>query len=53
MSDHYRGLFHFVRYIENREKYNTDFGKHWVQGEEDEYGPHHEHSQEQGPGIPG
>ena len=31
----YRGLFHFVRYIENLKKYNTDFGEALVQGEED------------------
>ena len=31
----YRGLFHFVRYIENLKKYHTDFGEALVQGEED------------------
>ncbi len=31
----YRGLFHFVRYIENLKKYNSDFGEASVLGEGD------------------
>ncbi|MEY8336441.1 helicase-exonuclease AddAB subunit AddA [Lachnospiraceae bacterium 62-35] len=31
----YKGLFHFVRYIENLKKYNTDFGEASILGEND------------------
>lgn len=31
----YKGLFHFIRYIENLKKYNTDFGEATTVGEED------------------
>lgn len=31
----YKGLFHFIRYIENLKKYNTDFGEASTVGEED------------------
>lgn len=31
----YRGLFHFIRYIENLKKYNTDFGEASTLGEND------------------
>ena len=31
----YKGLFHFIRYIENLKKYNTDFGEASTAGEED------------------
>ncbi|MGN0158449.1 MAG: helicase-exonuclease AddAB subunit AddA [Brotaphodocola sp.] len=31
----YKGLFHFIRYIENLKKYNTDFGEASTTGEED------------------
>ncbi len=31
----YKGLFHFIRYIENLKKYNSDFGEASVLGEED------------------
>lgn len=31
----YKGLFHFVRYIENLKKYHTDFGEAATSGEED------------------
>lgn len=30
----YKGLFHFVRYIERLKKYDTDFGEAAVAGEE-------------------
>ena len=30
----YRGLFHFIRYIENLKKYDTDFGEASILGEE-------------------
>ena len=30
----YRGVFHFIRYIENLKKYNTDFGEASVEGEQ-------------------
>lgn len=32
----YKGLFHFVRYVENLKKYNTDFGEASTIGEEDD-----------------
>lgn len=32
----YKGLFHFIRYIENLKKYNTDFGEAGTVGEEDD-----------------
>ena len=32
----YKGLFHFIRYIENLKKYNTDFGEATTVGEEDD-----------------
>lgn len=32
----YKGLFHFVRYVENLKKYNTDFGEASTLGEEDD-----------------
>ena len=32
----YKGLFHFIRYIENLKKYNTDFGEASTVGEEDD-----------------
>lgn len=32
----YKGLFHFIRYIENLKKYNTDFGEASVAGEEED-----------------
>ena len=32
----YQGLFHFIRYIENLKKYNTDFGEASTIGEEDD-----------------
>ena len=32
----YRGLFHFIRYIENLKKYDTDFGEAATVGEEDD-----------------
>lgn len=32
----YKGLFHFIRYIENLKKYNTDFGEASIAGEEDD-----------------
>ena len=31
----YKGLFHFIRYIENLKKYNTDFGEASIIGEDD------------------
>lgn len=31
----YKGLFHFIRYIENLKKYNSDFGEASTVGEED------------------
>lgn len=31
----YKGLFHFIRYIENLKKYNSDFGEASTMGEED------------------
>lgn len=31
----YKGLFHFVRYVENLKKYNTDFGEASTIGEDD------------------
>lgn len=31
----YKGLFHFIRYIENMKKYNSDFGEASTVGEED------------------
>lgn len=31
----YKGLFHFIRYIENLKKYNSDFGEASTLGEED------------------
>lgn len=31
----YKGLFHFVRYIESLKRYNTDFGEASIAGEED------------------
>ncbi|MDD3253257.1 MAG: helicase-exonuclease AddAB subunit AddA [Lachnospiraceae bacterium] len=31
----YKGLFHFIRYIENLKKYNSDFGEAATVGEED------------------
>ncbi len=31
----YKGLFHFIRYIENLKRYHTDFGEASVSGEED------------------
>ena len=31
----YKGLFHFIRYIENLKKYNTDFGEAAIIGEDD------------------
>ncbi|WP_243107515.1 3'-5' exonuclease [Clostridium sp. OF09-36] len=31
----YKGLFHFIRYIDNLKKYNSDFGEASVVGEED------------------
>ena len=31
----YKGLFHFIRYIENLKKYHTDFGEASTLGEED------------------
>ena len=31
----YKGLFHFIRYIENLKKYNSDFGEVSTVGEED------------------
>ena len=31
----YKGLFHFIRYIENLKKYNSDFGEAGTVGEED------------------
>ncbi len=31
----YKGLFHFIRYIENLKKYNTDFGEASTAGEDD------------------
>ena len=31
----YKGLFHFIRYIENLKRYHTDFGEASVIGEED------------------
>ncbi len=32
----YKGLFHFIRYIENLKKFHTDFGEASVIGEEDD-----------------
>ena len=32
----YKGLFHFIRYIENLKKYNTDFGEASTMGEEED-----------------
>ncbi len=32
----YKGLFHFIRYIEKLKKYNTDFGEATTVGEEDD-----------------
>lgn len=32
----YKGLFHFIRYIENLKKFNTDFGEASVAGEEED-----------------
>ncbi len=32
----YKGLFHFIRYIENLKKYNSDFGEASTVGEEDD-----------------
>lgn len=32
----YKGLFHFIRYIENLKRYHTDFGEASVTGEEDD-----------------
>lgn len=32
----YKGLFHFIRYIESLKKYNTDFGEASTVGEEDD-----------------
>ena len=32
----YKGLFHFVRYVENLKKYNSDFGEASSVGEEDD-----------------
>lgn len=32
----YKGLFHFIRYIENLKKFNTDFGEASIVGEEDD-----------------
>jgi ATP-dependent helicase/nuclease subunit A len=32
----YKGLFHFIRYIENLKKYHTDFGEASVAGEEED-----------------
>ncbi len=32
----YKGLFHFIRYIRNLKKYNTDFGEASTLGEEDD-----------------
>lgn len=49
----YKGLFHFIRYIEKLKKYDTDFGEANVAGEQADTVRHHEHPQEQGPGVPG
>ena len=32
----YKGLFHFIRYIENLKKYNMDFGEASTMGEEED-----------------
>ena len=34
-STSYKGLFHFVRYIEKLKKFDTDFGEASVAGEQD------------------
>ena len=53
----YRGLYHFVRYIENLKKYEVDYGEANVDSEAvrravREHGARHEHSQEQGIRVP-
>ena len=35
-STSYRGLFHFVRYVENLQKYEVDFGEASTIGEEED-----------------
>ena len=39
----YKGLFHFVRYIERLKKYDTDFGEAAVDRRGKKHGPHYEH----------
>ena len=49
----YRGVFHFIRYIEKLKKYNTDFGEASRSADSrGNGGADHEHPQEQGAGIP-
>ena len=42
----YRGLFNFIRYIEQLQKYEVDFGEVNIYGESDRHGAYHEYSQE-------
>ena len=46
MRTSYRGLFNFIRYIENLQKYDVDYGEAQSLGENGN-GPDHEYSPKQ------